>query len=124
MANIIMCEVQNRVCKSLTCMKSENADLLSKLAEAEWERDAEQAHNARLRIALERIVDLYHTPNALIKSVLHEAESALALTPSDSAARVQGMVNVLEFIIEYQHPAYLQGKAREALAAWREGRGE
>ena len=92
------------------------------------EMDAEQAHNAVLIKRLEVIEDLLLSyidePNNEIKKVI---DSALLQTPSDSAAKVQGLVDALEKTRDYMDSCMdaetgyneAMSAARKALAEWR-----
>ena len=75
------------------------------------ERDDERAHNAMLRQALERcrkafvnLIDLSLLPSEECEKEAHELAqmcfSALHATPSDSAAKVQGLASALELMVD------------------------
>lgn len=108
---------------------------IDKLVAVEKECDAERAHNAVLRQALEKYVELSEMATMAAQyggkleeklrfgarrdAILGEMTAALDLTPSDSAAKVQKLVDVLEFILAHEYPAILTDKAQKALAEWR-----
>ena len=131
--------------EELTCkMADVICDMQPKLAAAERERDAERANNARLRETLERVVDVIddqigeggyipefdlvidanYEPWESIFDMRNKADDLLKQTPSDSAERVRGLVELLQDAVsETENGEKLSVgfclAARDALEKWR-----
>ena len=104
-------------------------------AAAETQRDAERAHNAVLRQALKEAKNLWglgieygysqgcHLENKRVVSdgedLLNDICKALSATPSDSAERVQGLVDALELITRCTTCTGSAATADNALKKWR-----
>lgn len=116
---------------------AEEAAELGKSQAVEFDTEVEklEAHNAVLRGALERcrkafvnLIDLSLLPSEEYEKETHELAqmcfSALHATPSDSAAKVQGLVSAMTHIdgclSESEHNAIIALEiAQKALAEWR-----
>lgn len=123
--------------KARDAYKSDVDILESKIIKAEKERDEwkwlfemREAHNAVLVVALEQIADLslslIDDPNNDISRVI---ASTLKQAPSDSAERVQKLVEALDKLARLGMGDVYGNSignviAQDALRAWREGSGE
>lgn len=92
-------QFQERHIDDATAMR-ESAETMQKMAERD--RDAERAHNAVLRLALYRVRDeiANYGSQSDLAMLLESAKQSLSATPSDSAAKVQKLVDALEVMVD------------------------
>lgn len=114
-------------------LKPKVKELEAKLAALEKERDAERAHNAVLRGALELVEYRgtsyypYGEPQPAClecgEELSHSEDcpigKALNKTPSDSAERVKALVDFVEAEAKNGMRGWIKQSAQKALAEWR-----